>query len=109
MGQRFEAIDSRSAAARLDRYRVVDVREADEFHGPLGHVVGADLLPLSRVAENVDQLGKGPLLVVCRSGRRSGVACETLIDLGVTNVVNLVGGMVAWNEAGLPVEGRDSA
>ena len=109
MSQSFEEVDVNAAASRLNEYRVVDVREADEFLGPLGHVAGSDLLPLSQVAESAASLGDRPLLLVCRSGRRSAQACEVLIGLGVTDVTNLAGGMIAWNEAGLPVEGRNPA
>ncbi len=105
----FAEIDVQAAAARLDEYRIVDVREPDEFTGPLGHVRDSELLPLAQVAESASALRGRPLLIVCRSGRRSGEACETLMGLGVTDVTNLAGGMIAWNEAGLPVEGRGTA
>jgi glyoxylase-like metal-dependent hydrolase (beta-lactamase superfamily II)/rhodanese-related sulfurtransferase len=106
---RFAEIDVRAAAARLAEYRVVDVREPEEFTGPLGHVAGSELLPLAGVAEQASALRGRPLLLVCRSGRRSGQVCETLIALGIQDVTNLAGGMIAWNDAGLPVEGRASA
>lgn len=93
-----------AAYAELDRFRIVDVREAHEFHGPLGFVEGAELVPLSTVAEHAEKLaGPRPLLLVCRSGKRSGQACETLLERGVPDVTNLDGGMIAWNRAELPV------
>ena len=93
-------------AAHADRegFRIIDVREEHEFHGPLGSVPGSELIPLSTVAENVEQLSDSrPLLLVCRSGVRSGKACSALQELGIQSVANLAGGMIAWNRAGLPV------
>lgn len=88
----------------LERYRVIDVREEHEFHGPLGCVEGAELVPLSTVTENAAKLdGSRPLLLVCRSGKRSGVACEMLQGQGVQDVTNLAGGMIGWHRADLPV------
>ncbi len=89
----------------LDRYRVVDVREAHEFHGPLGRIEGAMHVPLRQVADRANQLAnQGDLLLVCRSGARSGKACAELFGLGCVDVTNLAGGMIAWNRAGLPLE-----
>ncbi len=93
-----EAFDS------LDGYRVIDVREDYEFRGPLGCIDGAEHVPLSTVKEHADKLtGTRPLLLVCRSGKRSGKACEILAELGCNDVTNLAGGMIGWNRASLPV------
>jgi rhodanese-related sulfurtransferase len=105
-GPPFAEIDVRSAAARLSDYRVVDVRGRDEFEGPLGHVPGSELVPTEQLCADAPALGERPLLLVCRSGRRSGLACQALIARGFPAVTNLAGGMIAWNEAGLPVEGK---
>jgi rhodanese-related sulfurtransferase len=43
-----------------------------------------------------------PIVFVCRSGNRSQVACEQLAQLGFTNTINLVDGMIGWHRAGLP-------
>ena len=93
-----EAFDS------LDGYRVIDVREDDEFRGPLGRVDCAENVPLSTVKDHAEKLkGTRPLLLVCRSGKRSGKACEILAELGCEDVTNLAGGMIGWNRASLPV------
>ena len=93
------------AAAELERYRVVDVREPSEWHGELGRVTGSRLIPLGELEQRLDELrGEEPLLLVCRSGNRSGKACARLLELGFGAPTNLAGGMIAWNEAGLPVE-----
>jgi rhodanese-related sulfurtransferase len=92
------------ALNELDGYRVIDVREDHEFHGPLGFIECAELVPLSTFEANIEKLaGSRPLLFVCRSGKRSGMACEKLQRQGVDAATNLSGGMIDWNRAGLPV------
>ena len=66
----YSELTPEAAHAELDRFRIIDVREAHEFHGPLGFVEGAELVPLSTVAEHAEKLaGPRPLLLVCRSGK----------------------------------------
>ncbi len=106
----FAEIAPSEAFAQLDSFHVVDVRGAHEYHGPLGHVPGATLVPLPDLATRIGDLPKGrALLLVCRSGVRSGRACEALSSLGVGPVVNLAGGMIGWNEARLSTEMTDPA
>lgn len=86
---------------------VIDVREDSEFHGPLGHVPGAILIPLRTLAGRVSELGSGKdsqIVVVCRSGVRSTTAAAILTSLGFEDVFNLKGGMLAWNDAKLPAD-----
>lgn len=86
-------------------YRIIDVREPHEFVGELGHVAGSTLVPLSSVMAHAPGWSKDEeLLFVCRSGGRSGNAAQALSKLGFSKVMNLVGGMLAWNAAGRPVE-----
>jgi len=82
---------------------LVDVREREEFiHG---HVAGAELLPLRQVIEDAEQLPRDrPILLVCRSGRRSTRAMHWLIGLGFEDVANLKGGLLSWKAMGRPVE-----
>jgi len=101
------------ASHELAQYRIVDVRQPEEFHGELGHIAGSLLLPLGELFERIeagrepgdvfDDAEAGPFLLVCRSGNRSGQACARLFEAGFTEVVNLVGGMLEWNRAGLPI------
>ncbi|RIL05159.1 MAG: hypothetical protein DCC71_11495 [Proteobacteria bacterium] len=94
----------REASERLGEFRVVDVREPHEFRGPLGRIAGATLAPLGALADAAGALPDDrPLLVVCRSGRRSEQGCRILEEKG-RRAVNLAGGMIDWNRAGLPVE-----
>jgi rhodanese-related sulfurtransferase len=86
-------------------FRLVDVREPSEFSGELGHIPGAELVPLSGVTGRaIDWDKKVPLVLVCRSGGRSGNAAQALVQLGFQQVMNLTGGMLHWNAVGLPVE-----
>jgi glyoxylase-like metal-dependent hydrolase (beta-lactamase superfamily II)/rhodanese-related sulfurtransferase len=92
-------------AANLSRVALVDVREPDEFHGPLGHLAGAELVPLATLAARVSALRReGPIVTICRSGGRSGKAALELRALGFARVVSLRGGMLGWAERKLPVE-----
>ncbi len=93
------------AAGRLGEFEPIDVRGEHEFAGPLGRVPGARLLPLPVLAQRAEELPRGrPLLLICRSGVRSAKACAQLAELGFGPTVNLTGGMIAWNQAQLPVE-----
>ncbi len=86
-------------------YRIIDVREGHEFTGELGHIAGATLVPLAGVLANAIAWNKDePLLLVCKSGGRSGNAAQALTRMGFSKAMNLVGGMLAWNSAGRPVE-----
>jgi len=105
MSVAFEEISVEEARRRRAEFHAVDVRADHEFRGPLGHVQKAMLVPLPELEARVSELPRDrPLLLICRSGVRSGKACERLAALGVDSVVNLAGGMIAWNSARLPVE-----
>ena len=83
---------------------LLDVREDDEWAA--GHAPGAVHVRLGVLDPN-DYDAAVPVVAVCRSGKRSGVAAGALSAAGVT-VYNLVGGMQAWQAAGQPVI-RDDA
>jgi sulfur dioxygenase len=84
--------------------RLVDVREADEYVGPLGHIEGAELVPLGRVGQVARAWDRAqPVVLVCRSGGRSGKAALELEALGFEKVGSMRGGMTRWNEARLPI------
>lgn len=85
--------------------RIVDVREPDEYVGPLGHIAGAELLPLAHVAQVAATWEKAlPVILVCRSGGRSAKAALQLEAMGFSKVASMRGGMMRWNDARLPVE-----
>lgn len=79
--------------------RIIDVREPSEFIGDLGHLDGAELVPLSTVTLLAQDWPRDePLLLVCRSGRRSALAAQELLKLGFERVANLEGGMLAYHQ-----------
>jgi sulfur dioxygenase len=86
--------------------RLVDVREPTEFVGELGHIDGAELLPLGRLRDALAAWARdASLVVVCRSGARSAQAALILEAAAFSKVANLAGGMIAWRGAGLPTVG----
>ena len=107
---RVRQIDAAEVRAQLDRRPppvLLDVREADEFSGELGHIPGATLIPLRELPERageIEAFKDRPIIAVCRSGVRSTTAAAILTGLGFESVSNLKGGMLDWRERGLPVE-----
>ena len=80
-----------------EKLNLVDVREPAE-HNEFN--IGGELIPLGEIQSmNVDQLEdykNKELILYCRSGNRSGQACQILEMMGFTNTKNLQGGMLAW-------------
>ena len=82
---------------------VIDVRDPGEYGA--GHILGAKNVPLSRLNDaDVAKRKDRPVIVYCEGGDRSGKAIAALKKQGFTRVVNLTGGLRAWQQAGLPVE-----
>jgi len=89
--------------------QVLDVREPDEFTGPLGHIRGAILIPLGQLAERAEELSHDrPIVAVCRAGGRSAQATILLQQAGFKDIANLTGGMLRWRAEGHAVEGGSS-
>ena len=81
--------------------QVVDVRSPEEFQSDLTSLPGARLAPLPELKTLAAHWRREePLLLVCRTGRRSAQACELLSGMGFSDVTNLVGGMAAWHAQG---------
>ena len=80
---------------------LLDVRtqgEWDEFHAPQ-----ATLIPLDELASRVSEVPSDQdIVVICRSGNRSLVGRDTLLDAGFTSVTSVDGGMNEWRSAGYP-------
>ncbi|MEW6562050.1 MAG: rhodanese-like domain-containing protein [Pseudomonadota bacterium] len=83
---------------------LLDVREPDEFSAV--HVQEAKLIPLGQLSGRLGELSEfksKPIVVMCRSGRRSAKAVEMLREAGFTQVSNIKGGINTWEGEGLPV------
>lgn len=94
-------------AAGQGQVRLVDVREVNEFNDALGHVDGAELVPLATLPTVAAGWNRDEAIaVVCRSGGRSARGALTLAQLGFTEVYNVTGGMLGWNAARLPTAGQ---
>jgi rhodanese-related sulfurtransferase len=108
-GNRFRGIKEVDSAAALQLINhksaiVLDVREQSEYDG--GHVLNAKLIPLGKLKERMGELEKfkdQPIVVVCRSGNRSGTACFLLGKQGFAQVYNLAGGVQTWQKNNLPL------
>jgi rhodanese-related sulfurtransferase len=84
---------------------VLDVREPGEF--AQGHILRARSIPLGELDARVKEIEKykaKPVILTCATGTRSGSAAGILRKHGFTEVVNLSGGVAAWQQAGLPTE-----
>jgi rhodanese-related sulfurtransferase len=98
-------ISVRDIESYRGKARLVDVREPFEYTGDLGHIAGAELVPLGSVSGAASSWDPNePIVLICRSGGRSGRAADALVRAGFKNVMNMAGGMMAYNAAGLPVE-----
>jgi rhodanese-related sulfurtransferase len=75
---------------------LIDVREADEWQA--GHIKEARSIPLSELQERINEFKQGEedIVLICRSGGRSGKACDFLLAQGY-KVVNVNGGMLQWS------------
>lgn len=91
-------------ASHRDDVHILDVRRETELTGELGHLMGAQHIPLEELRARATEVKSDkPVVVVCQTGRRSGIATQILGKAGFTKVANLTGGMVAWRDLGLPL------
>ncbi len=82
--------------------QLLDVRSSEEYQQ--GHIKGAINISFDVISEHAAKLDKEqPIVVYCRSGRRAGIAIETLQQLGFTKLYHLEGDMMGWTEKDLPV------
>jgi rhodanese-related sulfurtransferase len=83
---------------------LLDVREPDEFSA--GHAPNAKLIPLGQLNARLQEIAEykdKPIVVICRSGRRSGIAVGQLQAAGFTQVSNVKGGIHEWEKNGLEI------
>jgi rhodanese-related sulfurtransferase len=83
-----------------EQLHIIDVREPSEY---AEFNIGGKLIPLGKIAnmqiEDLEDLRQDELIIHCKAGARSMQACMILEQLGFSNVVNLTGGMLAWQAA----------
>lgn len=92
-------IDIETLQNRLENEEIIllDVREVNEYEG--GHIKGAVNAPLSSLDETELSYPKDePIYVICRSGNRSAQAAELLKQRGYTEIYDVSGGMIAWEQ-----------
>ena len=104
--QRFASLTPAAAVQLMNKGDVVllDVREPSETAG--GKIAGAIQIPVGALSKRVGELEKHKdktLLVYCKVGSRAGVACKELTRNGFDKVFSLNGGIMAWQDAHLPV------
>jgi rhodanese-related sulfurtransferase len=82
-----------------EKLNIIDVREPNEY---AEFNIGAKLIPLGKIQtmqiDEIEDLKEEEVIIHCRSGQRSMMACMFLDTLGFKNTKNLVGGMLAWQE-----------
>jgi len=105
--QQIEEITPAEAQAELGNGSVVllDTREPHEYAE--GHLENSELVPPSEVLARIDELAPDPgqrVILYCRSGNRSATAATELEEqLGYSNVASVAGGILEWQEQGLPI------
>ena len=97
-----QTITAEELKARLDageKINLIDVREPYEY---AEFNIGGKLVPLGKIqtmqTEELDDLKDEEVILYCRSGQRSMMACLFLDTLGFRNTKNLAGGVLAWQE-----------
>ena len=88
--------------ARLDKGETVNLLDVREDHERADFNIGGTHIPIGKIQsmqlEDIENWKDEEIIIYCRSGNRSGIAGLFLEQLGFKNPVNLVGGMLAWQE-----------
>lgn len=98
-----ESISANILKRKLDSINpplLLDVREADELEGPLGHLDGVVNIPIAGLSKRIAELENDKekeIVTVCRSGGRAHTAAQILTLSGFSKVTVLEGGMLGWN------------
>jgi len=88
----------------LDEVQLVDVRTKEEFQaGHIKNAINIDVKDDNFKSNTVKLKKDKPVLVYCRSGKRSSDAAEVLKEQGFKKIVSLEGGIISWEEADLPL------
>lgn len=102
-------VDGAWLEENLAKVQVIDVREPDEYTGPLGHIAPSILIPLGTLAARAGELDRSrPIVTVCRAGGRSAQASVILQRAGLKDVASLAGGMLRWRSRGYATDGGET-
>lgn len=97
-------IDPQWVAEHLDQIHVLDVRQPEELAGQAARISNAQLVPLGELRGRLHEVPTDrPVVAVCHAGMRSAQATVILRSAGIDRVANLRGGMLLWEQMGLPV------
>ncbi|MCL7412151.1 MAG: rhodanese-like domain-containing protein [ANME-2 cluster archaeon] len=102
---KYTDVSVEEAKAMIDSggFFLLDVRTQEEYDA--GHIDSPVLIPYDVLENRLDEVPADmPILVYCRTARRSAIASRVLVDNGYSEVYNMAGGIVAWQDAGYPVE-----
>ncbi len=100
-------IDARELKEKMDKgetYQFIDCREQNEWNE--ARIEGATLLPLSEFEAKYQSVltdKNKPIIIHCRSGKRSLNACMFLLSQGYSDLTNVEGGILGWINEGYPV------
>jgi glyoxylase-like metal-dependent hydrolase (beta-lactamase superfamily II)/rhodanese-related sulfurtransferase len=100
------ALTAQEVKNRVASSLIVDVREPEEYTGPLGHIEGSKLIPLGQLPAKLRELDSyrdREVIAVCKAGFRSQTGASILKQAGFSQVYSMQGGMVEWNRLKFPV------
>ena len=99
-------LDPKRVAELIDEgAEIIDVRRPYEFEG--GRIAGARNIEMNALTASAEEIPRDrPVVFICRSGNRSGMARDAFREAGY-DAYNMAGGMQAWTEAGMALEPPD--
>lgn len=97
-------ISSTEAKEMYDnRIKFIDVREAAEHEA--ARIPNTILIPMSEIQSRIEEIPKDEEIVIyCRTGNRSGILIQQLLQFGYTNLYNLKHGIVDWHQNNFPID-----
>lgn len=94
--KQWHAVDLKETLHSRKPIQIIDVRQPEEY--VTGHIPGSKLIPLGEIQMRYQEIDPNvETVVVCRSGARSGMACDYLGKMGYKHLYNLMGGLSAWD------------
>jgi glyoxylase-like metal-dependent hydrolase (beta-lactamase superfamily II)/rhodanese-related sulfurtransferase len=92
-------------AHHMNDVHVLDVRTSSETDEESARIENAQLIPINELRDRLSEVPKEkPVMTICRSGKRSVLAFNILREAGWSNVASIKGGLLYWQDEGLPVE-----